>query len=293
MKTMIALGAALALGLAAGSAAAQTKWDLPAGYPAGNFHSKNLQAFADDVKAATGGKLEIAVHAGASLYKVPEIKRAVQTGQVAIGELLMSVVENEDALFGIDTVPFLAASYDDSVKLWNVSKAAIDKRMAAQGMTVLFVVPWPPQGIYAKKDINSIADMKGLKFRAYNPATSRIAELVGAQPVTIQAAELPQALSTGVVNSFISSGSTGYDSKVWESLTHFYDTQAWLPKDMTFVNDAAWAKLDKPIQDAVLAAAAKAQARGLEMSKEQSGFYLKALAEKGMKVQAQIGRAHV
>ncbi len=189
MNKLLSLALAGALGLRAGAASAQTKWDLPAGYPAANFHSQNLVSFANDVKAASGGKLEITVHAGASLFKVPEIKRAVQSGQAQIGELLMSNMENEDPLFGIDNVPFLATSFDDAMKLWKASRPFIEKKMSAQGMTVLYAVPWPPQGIYAKKDINALEDMKGLKFRAYNPATSRIAELVGAQPVTIQAAE--------------------------------------------------------------------------------------------------------
>ncbi len=202
--------------------------------------SENLVAFANDVKAATGGKLEITVHPGASLFKAPEIKRAVQTGQSQMGEILLSIHENEDALFGIDVVPFLAVSFPDSMKLYKASKAAIEKKLASQGIMVLMAVPWAPQGIYAKKDLNTIEDMKGLKWRAYNVGTARIAEIVGAQGVTIQAAELPQALATGVVNSFMSSGGTGYDSKVWETLTHFYDTQAWIPKNWTLVNKAAF-----------------------------------------------------
>jgi len=126
--------------------------------------------------------------------------------------------------------------------------------------------------------------MKGLKWRAYNVGTSRIGELVGAQAVTIQAAELPQALATGVVNSFMSSGGTGYDSKAWESLTHFYDTQAWIPKDVTFVNKAAFDGLDKATQDAILKAAATAEERGWKMWQEKSGWYLEQLKAKGMKV---------
>ncbi|MBM3597014.1 MAG: TRAP transporter substrate-binding protein [Alphaproteobacteria bacterium] len=277
---------AAVIGLVVGGAAvAQTKWDLPAGYPPGNFHSKNLVEFADDVKKESGGKLVITVHAGASLFKVPEIKRAVQTGQAQIGELLMSNMENEIAICGIDTVPFLATSYADSKKLWAAAKGPISKVLGGQGLTVLYAVPWPPQGIYAKKDLNTIEDMKGLKFRAYNPATSRIAELVGAQPVTIQAAELAQALSTGVVNSFISSGSTGYDTKVWESLSHFYDTQAWLPHNVIFANTDAFKKLDAATQKAVMDAAARAEERGRKASEDATGFYYKELAAKGMKIQ--------
>ena len=208
--------------------------------------------FAKDVADATGGKLEITVHPAASLFKAPEIKRAVQTGQAQIGEVLMSLHENEDPIYGIDVVPFLATSYPESKKLWQASKPAVEKKLASQGMMLLFAVPWAPQGIYAKKEINSVDDMKGLKWRSYNVGTARIGELVGAQSVTVQAAELAQALATGVVNSFMTSAATGYDSKAWESVTYFYDTKAWIPKNMTFMNKAAFDALDKPTQDAIL-----------------------------------------
>ena len=284
MIRTLSLALAGTVALWAGAATAQTKWDLPAGYPAGNFHSKNLVEFANDVRKATNGKLDITVHAGASLFKVPEIKRAVQTGQAPVGELLMSVMENEDAVYGVDVVPFLATSYDESEKLWKAARPVIEKKLGAQGLTLLYAVPWPPQGIYAKKDINAIADMKGLKFRAYNVGTSRIAELVGAQPVTIQAAELAQALATGVVDSFISSGSTGRDSKAWESLTHFYDTNAWLPYNVIFANTAALNKLDAATKKALLDAAVAAEARGRKMSIEEAEAAKAALKANGMKV---------
>ena len=276
--------AVTAFALAVTPAFAQIKWNLPAAYPADNPHSENLGLFAKDVAAATGGKLQITVHPAASLFKAPEIKRAVQTGQVQIGEVLLSIHENEDPMFGIDVVPFLATSYPEAKKLWDASKLAIQKKLAAQGLLLLFAVPWAPQGIYVNKDINKIGDMKGLKWRAYNVGTARIGELVGAQAVTVQAAELPQALATGVVNSFISSGATGYDSKVWESLDHFYDTQAWIPKNVTFVNKAAFDALDRPTQDALLKAAATAETRGWKMWQDKSQWYLDQLKAKGMKV---------
>jgi TRAP-type C4-dicarboxylate transport system substrate-binding protein len=280
-----ALAAAVALA-AGGSALAQTKWNLPAAYPADNPHSENLAAFAKDVEAATGGKLQIAVHPGASLFKAPEIKRAVQTGQAQMGEILLSIHENEDPVFGIDVVPFVAVSFPDAMKLYKASKPAIEKKLAAQGIMLLMAVPWAPQGIYAKKDLNTIEDMKGLKWRAYNVGTARIGEIVGAQSVTVQAAELPQALATGVVNSFMSSGGTGYDSKVWETLTHFYDTQAWIPKNYTIMSKAAFDGLDKPTQEAVLKAAASAEARGWKAWEDKASWYLEQLKAKGMKVQA-------
>jgi TRAP-type C4-dicarboxylate transport system substrate-binding protein len=277
--------AAFAVGaLAASPVSAQTKWNLPAAYPADNPHSVNLAMFAKDVAAATNGKLEITVHPGASLFKAPDIKRAVQTGQAQIGEVLISLHENEDPIYGVDVIPFLATSYPESMKLWQASKPTIEKKLAAQGLMVLFAVPWAPQGIYAKKDINTVDDMKGLKWRAYNVGTARIGELVGAQVVTVQAAELAQALATGVVNSFITSAATGYDSKAWESMTHFYDTQAWIPKNITFVNKAAFDALDKPTQAALLKAAATAETRGWKMWEEKSGWYLNQLKAHGMKV---------
>jgi TRAP-type C4-dicarboxylate transport system substrate-binding protein len=277
-------GAALTLALAM-PAAAQTKWNLPSAYPANNYLTENLVQFGKDIEAATGGKLSITVHPNASLFKAPEIKRAVATGQAQMGEVLMSLHENEDPIFGIDVVPFLATSFDQARKLWEVSRAATEKKLESQGVKVLFAQAWPPQGIYAKKDLNSVDDLKGVKFRSYNPGTARIAELSGAQPVTIQAAELPQALATGVVQSFISSGATGYDSKVWETLTHWYDTQAWIPKNVVFVNKAAFDALPKDQQEAVLKAAKDADARGWKTVAEKAGWYINELKAKGMKVQ--------
>lgn len=282
--------AAFALGCSAfalaAPASAQTKWNLPAAYPSDNPHSENLVLFAKDVETATGGKLQITVHPGAALFKAPEIKRAVASGQAQMGEVLISLHENEDPVFGIDVVPFLATSFADSMKLYKASKAAVEKKLDSQGVKLLFMVPWAPQGVYTKKELNTIDDMKGLKWRAYNVGTARLGELLGMQSVTIQAAELPQALATGVVNSFMSSGGTGYDSKAWETLTHFYDVQAWIPKDATFVNKAAFEALDKPTQEAILKASAAAEARGWKMWEEKTNWYLDQLKAKGMKVQA-------
>ena len=241
-------------------------------------------AFAKDVSDATGGKLQITVHANASLFKAPEIKRAVQTGQAQMGEVLISIHENEDPIYGLDVVPFLATSFPQAKKLWEAQKPAVEAKLASQGIKLLFAVVWAPQGIYAKKELNSVDDMKGLKWRSYNVGTAKIGELIGAQSVTIQAAELPQALATGVINSFMSSGGTGYDSKVWESLTHFYDVQAWIPKNLTFVNKAAFDSLDKPTQDAILKASAVAEARGWKAWEDKSTWYLDQLKAKGMKV---------
>ncbi len=266
------------------SAMAQTKWDLPAAYPATNFHSVTLSEFANDVDKATSGKLKITVHAGASLFKAPEIKRAVQGGQAQAGEILLVNFGNEWPIYSADGMPFLADSYDEAMKLYKAQKPLLEKKLASDGMMLLYAVAWPPQGIYSKKPINSAADLKGIKWRAYSPATARIAELVGAQPVTVQAAEVSQAFATGVAESMMSSGSTGADSKLYEHVKYWYDTQAWLPKDAVIVNKKAFDALDKPTQDAVLKAAAAAEVRGWAASKKANTESLEKLKAGGMQI---------
>ena len=281
IKTLLWACTAIA---AAGTASAQTKWDLAAAYPATNFHTENLTAFAADVDKATAGKLKITVHANASLFKAPEIKRAVQGGQAQIGEVLLVNFQNEWQIFGADGLPFLADSYDEAAKLWKVQRPLMEKKLAEQGMMVLYAVPWPPQGIYSKKPLASAADLKGIKWRAYSPATSRIAELVGAQPVTVQAAEVSQAFATGVAESMMSSGSTGADAKLYEHVKYWYDTQAWLPKNAVLVNKSAFDALDAPTKQALLKAGAEAETRGWAASKKANVESLDKLKAGGMQI---------
>lgn len=283
MKRMTALLAATALGGIAAAAQAET-WDMPVAYPATNYHTENAVAFAACVKDATGGAIDIVVHPNGSLFSGNDIKRAVQTGQAPIGERLLSAHANENPMFGVDSIPFLATSFEDSAKLAAASKDAVNAALEEQNLVFVYSVPWPPQGFYFKKEVNSVADMAGTKFRAYNAATARIAELAGMTPVQIEAAELSQALATGVADSFISSGSTGVDSKVWESLTHFYDVQAWLPRNTVMVNKDSFAALDDAGRAAIMDCGAKAAEAGAARAQELTAQYLKTLAENGMAV---------
>lgn len=284
MKTISTLLATSALSLAFAAPAMAAKWDMPLAYPSSNYHSENAATFAKCVTEATGGALEIVTHPGGSLFSGSDIKRAVQTGQAPIGERLISAHANENPLFGVDSIPFLATSFEASDKLWSVAKEPLAKALDAQNLVLVYSVPWPPQGLYTKKEINSAADLQGIKFRAYNAATARIAELGGMVPVQIEAAELSQALATGVADSFISSGATGVDSKVWESLTHFYNVQAWLPRNLVFVNKDAFSALDAASQAAVTDCGAEAKERGTAKAQELTAGYLKTLAEHGMTV---------
>jgi TRAP-type C4-dicarboxylate transport system substrate-binding protein len=283
MKVTKIIVSAAAAAMVSSSAWAVT-WDMPTPYPDATFHTVNVHKFAEDVKAATGGKLEIKVHSAGSLFKHPEIKNAVRGGQVPIGEFFLSLLANENAVFGVDSVPFLATDYDQAKKLWAASRGEIDKLLDKQGLMILYAVPWPPQGLYTKKEINGIDDLKGLKFRANNPATTRLADLAGMVPTQIEVPDIPQAFATGRVDAMITSPSTGANSKSWDYLSNFYHTQAWLPKNVIVVNKRAFRKLDDDVQKAVLDAAAKAETRGWNMSMAETDAKIKILKDNGMKV---------
>ena len=268
----------------AGAVCAQTKWDLPSGYSSNTFQTKNLEQFAAEVKTATNGKLEIVVHSGASLFKQPEIKRAVQTGLAPAGEFIISGMANENSLFGADSIPFLATSYADAKRLYEATKPVQGRVLASQGMRVLFSVPWPGQSLYSVKPINSADDFKGTKMRAYNPATTKIAQLLGASPVTIQLPELGQALATGAANNFLTSSASGADGKLYEQVKYFYPVNGWLPRNVTVVSLKAFDALDKASQDAVLKAAADAEVRGWKASEQVDNDSIKILADNGVKI---------
>lgn len=279
-KLLVSIAAVATLG----SSWAQTKWDLPSGYGANTFQVQNLMQFADGVDKATGGKMKINVHPNASLFKANEIKRAVQSAQVPLGEFILSGAANEAPVFGVDSIPFLATSYADSRRLDTASRALLVKTLAAQGMKLLYTVPWPPQSLYSAKPVAALKDLKGTKMRAYNPATSFIATAVGAQPVTIQLAELPAALATGGVDNFLTSSASGVDSKLHESVKYFYGVAAWLPRNAVVVNFKLFEALDKASQDAVLQQAAAAEQRGWKVSEQKDAEYIKELAARGMTV---------
>ncbi len=266
------------------AAQAQVKWDLPTGYGANSFQTQNVQQFADDVDKLTGGKLKITLHPGGSLYKANEIKRAVQTGQVPSAEFILSGATNENPLFGVDSIPFLATTYAESKRLYLAAKPAQEKLLAAQGVKVLFSVPWPGQSLYSLKPVSTPADFAGTKMRAYNPATTRIAQLLKAQPVTIQLSELGQALATNTVQNFLTSSASGVESKLYEQVKYFYPVSAWLPRNATVVNQKAFDALDKPLQDAVLKAASAAEERGWATSERVDKEFIKELSAKGMTV---------
>ncbi len=265
-------------------AQAADTWDMPTPYPDKTFHTQNIMQFADEVRQATDGKLDIKIHSAGSLFKHPEIKNAVRGGQVPIGEFFVSLLSNENPVFGADSQPFLATNYEDAEKLWAAQKPIVTALLEKQSLMPLFSVAWPPQGLYTKKPINTVDDLKGIKFRTYNATLEKFANLVGAAPTQVEVPDIPQAFATGRVEAMITSPSTGADSKAWDFVEYFTDIQAWVPKNIVVVNTRAFQKLDADIQQAVLTAAANAEKRGWEMSRKETSDQIAVLKENGMKV---------
>jgi TRAP-type C4-dicarboxylate transport system substrate-binding protein len=283
LKPLLAAVAAIAL---AGAAQAQTKWDMPTPYSDGEFHTVNVRQFVEEVKKASGGQLDIAVHSNGSLIKHPDILRAVSTGQVAIGEFLLGQFGNEEPVFNADNLPFLAAGFGNAWKLYQAQKPMLEGKLQGRGLRLLYSVAWPGQGLYSKEPLKSIDDLKGTKFRTYSPLTARFAELLGASPTVIQVPELPQAFATGSVNAMVTSSATGTQAKAWEFVKNYYPTNGWHPKNAVVVNERAYQRLPVTQQKELVTAAAAAEKRGWELAKQREQGANKMLADNGMTVHA-------
>src|SRR3954453_6361246 len=282
MIARIAVLAAAAV--ACGASQAQTKWDMPTPYADGEFHTRNVVLFAEEVKKNTNGAIAITVHSNGSLIKHPDILRAVSTGQVNIGELLLGAFSNEDAVFAADNVPFVAPGYDNAWKFYQAQKPVLEKHLQSRGLKLLYCVAWPGQGIYTKDPVKTAADLKGAKMRTYSPLTSRLAELLGATSVQVQVTDVPQMFATGAMTTMVTSSATGTATKAWEFVKNYYKTNAWNPKNVVVVNQRAFSSLPKNAQDGILKAAAAAEPRGWEMSKAREKEGDETLAKNGMTV---------
>jgi TRAP-type C4-dicarboxylate transport system substrate-binding protein len=285
MRKAILVSAVAAALAAAGAAQAQTKWDMPTPYADGEFHTRNVKAFAEDVKKNTNGAIDLTVHSAGSLIKHPDILRAVSTGQVNIGEFLLGQFGNEDPVFAADNVPFVAPGYDNAFKFYQAQKPVLEKKLEGRGMKLLYSVAWPGQGIYTKDPVKTVADFKGMKMRTYSPLTARLAELLGAAPTVVQVPEIPQMFATGAMHAMVTSSATGTSTKAWEFVKNYYKTNAWNPKNVVVVNQRAFARLPKDQQDGILKAAAAAEPRGWDMSKQRESDADALLAKNGVNVQ--------
>jgi TRAP-type transport system periplasmic protein len=269
---------------ALGAAQAQTKWDMPTPYSDGEFHTKNVVAFIEDVKKATNGALSITAHSNGSLIKHPDILRAVSTGQVNIAEFLLSQFGNEDAVFEADNIPFVAAGFDNAWKFYQAQKSILEKHLQGRGLKLLYSVAWPGQGIYTKEPLKSVADLKGTKFRTYSPLTARLAELLGASPTVVQVPDVPQMFATGAIQAMITSSATGTSTKAWEFVKNYYNTSAFHPKNVVVANTRSFSRLPQGEQKALVDAAARAETRGWAMAKAREQEANELLKKNGMTI---------
>ena len=276
----------VAAALVAATPAAAQSWDMPTPYGDSTFHTQNIAQFADDLRAATDGQLDITVHSAGSLFPHGEIKNAVRSGQVPIGEFFLSTLQNEDAAYGLDSQPFVATSYEEAQRLWEAQKPVITELLAEQGLMPLFSVAWPAQGLYTNGEITDVSGLNGLRFRAYNAALEEFASLAGAAPVQVEAADIPQAFATGQVEAMITSPSTGANSTAWDFVSHYGQIDAWVPKNIVVVNERAFRRLPEEVQSAVMEAAAAAETRGWEMSMAEAEEKTQVMADNGMTIYA-------
>ncbi|MBI3512586.1 MAG: TRAP transporter substrate-binding protein [Proteobacteria bacterium] len=265
-------------------ASAETRWDMPTPYVDGNFRTQTVRWFADELRKATGGRLEITVYDNASLFPMPEIKGAVQSGQVNIGEFLLTAYGHEDPIFEADSIPFLASGLDEAWRLYQVQKPYLDKRLQAQRLRLLYSVPGPGQGFYTRNPIARLGDFRGVRFRAANPTTQRLAQLLGAQPVSVQIVGVRQAFASGEVTAMLASSSLGVDTGAWDYARYFYPTNAMHPRDAVIVNERAYRRLPSDVQAAMLEIAQRAEARGWAMARQNAVDTKRVFVEHGLKV---------
>jgi TRAP-type C4-dicarboxylate transport system substrate-binding protein len=282
MRTRILACLSVIAAFALGDAVAQTKWDMPTPYSDSEFHTLNVKRFVADVKRASDGQLDITVHANGSLIKHPDMLRAVSVGQVSIAEFLLGQFGNEDPVFAVDNLPFVAAGWDSAWKFYQAQKPALEKKLQGRGLRLLFSVAWPGQGIYTRNPLKSVDDLKGTKFRTYSPQTARLAELLGASPTVVQVPDIPQMFATGAVQAMITSSATGTSTKAWEFVKNYYATNAFHPKNVVVVNERAFQRLPENVRKAVLESAADAEKRGWEFGKQRESSADRELAANGM-----------
>lgn len=275
----------IGLALAAASVAhAQTEWQLATGYRAESFHTENIAQFARDVERTAAGALKITVHPNNTLFNLGDIRQAVEDGKSEAGETIMTSMVGEMPITGADAIPFVVNSYADARRLWDLQRPLIEKHFAARGLLPLYAVPWPPQGLFATTPVESPADFRGTRMRTYNQSTQRIAQMLGATPVDVPMVEVNQALAGGKMDSMITSAVTGVENKVWGQIGHYYTINAWFPKNIVFANLKAVQTLPPSVREALLSAAAEAEARGWSMSQQVADVSTRELALQGMRV---------
>lgn len=261
-----------------------TTWQLATGYRAESFHTQNIVQFASEVEQASAGALRIEVRPNNTLFKLAEIRQAVQDGKAEAGETIMTSMVGEVPIAGADSIPFVVQSYGDARRLWSLQRPLIEKHLAARGLKPLYAVPWPPQGLFTNQAVRSAADFQGTRMRTYNQSTQRIAQMLGATPVDVPMVEVNQALASRRMDNMITSAVTGVENRVWDQIGFYYGINAWFPKNLVFVNRQAFEALPPSVREAVTQAAARAEARGWALSEAVATESTSELQRRGIKV---------
>lgn len=281
-KTM---GAALAAAITfSGPSLAETTWVMASGYPEDSFFTKNIRTFIEEVEAASDGELKIDLRANGELIKLDAIRRAVQSGQIQLGEIRFGVYGNESPMYTLDSLPNVASDYDAAWKLMEAQKPWFEKVFGAGGMKVISYAPWPGQGFYTKFPVTDGTQFEDVKLRIYSPATQRMGELLGFQATILPFAEVPQAFSTGLIEALFTSGQTGTDIQAWDYVSHFTYTGSMHNKNAIIVNERALSRLSPELREAILAAGEAATERAWAMSKEATDSKRQELVNAGMTV---------
>jgi TRAP-type C4-dicarboxylate transport system substrate-binding protein len=287
MKSLnILIGSIFMLSLAANVHSADpVVWRLASGYSDSSFHTANLREFARDVETQSQGSLRLVVHSNNSLVKLGDIRAAVASGAVEMGEVILTGISKEIPMAGADSVPFVVGDFGDAERLWALQREPLGKDLARHGLLALYAVPWPAQGLYTTRPITRKLDFSGSRMRTYNPTTVRIAELLGATPVDVPMVQVGEALASGRMDSMITSAVTGVENKVWSHLKYYYEINAWTPKNAVLVNSKAWMTLPDTAKRALRIASERAEARGWALSRAAASAAVATLKANGVRIE--------
>lgn len=270
---------------AATVAHAQTPWKLATGYRAESFHTENIAQFAREVATATKGQLVIDLAPNGSLFKLADIAKAVEEGKVQAGETIMTSMVKDLPVAGADSIPFVVGSYARAQRLWALQRPGMERELAQRGLKILYAVPWPPQGLFTTRPVKTQSDFKNIKMRTYNQTTVRLAEMLGATSVDVAMVDVGKAVNEGRMDAMITSAVTGVENKVWGPIKHYYEINAWFPKNIVFVNAKTFEALAPDVRTAVLKAAADAESRGWVTSEAVAQSATRELQANGIKVE--------
>lgn len=268
------------------SAQAATSWVMVSGYPDNNYVTENIREFIKEVDEKSNGELKISLHSNGSLVKMDNIRRAVQTGQVQMGEIRLGSYGNEDPMYILDNVPYMTKDYKQAWVLMETSAPYFDALMAKSGIKPLGYQPFPGQGFFTQAEIHSAVDLHGKKLRIYSKVTQEMGQKLGATAIILPFADIPQAFATGMIDGLFTSAQTGVDIQAWTNSSHFTYVGAIFTKTLLGVNKEAYDALPENLRTIVDEAGHSLTERAWRKSEEANQGHIAELEKNGMKTYA-------